>query len=62
MPDGIPKPEKGALVLQAETKLDQVYDVGKTPYRSKTSPCRSGRQGIRRQDRARCCPAASISS
>jgi hypothetical protein len=32
MPEGIPKPESGELVLEAAMKLDQIYDVGKTPY------------------------------
>jgi hypothetical protein len=32
MPDGIPKPEKGTLLFEAELKIDQVYDVGKTQY------------------------------
>src|SRR4051812_39970811 len=32
MPEGIPKPEAGSLVLEAEMKLDAVYDVGKTPF------------------------------
>ena len=32
MAEGIPVPEQGALVFEANMKLDQVYDVGKTPY------------------------------
>jgi hypothetical protein len=32
MADGIPVPERGALVFEADMKLDQVYDIGKTPY------------------------------
>ena len=32
MPEGIPVPERGVPVLVATMKLDQVYDVGKTPY------------------------------
>ena len=32
MGDGIPKPESGILLLKAEVKLDEVYDVGNTPY------------------------------
>ncbi|MBN1974081.1 MAG: DUF3237 family protein [Sedimentisphaerales bacterium] len=32
MPDGIPKPENGVLVFDAQINLDQVYDVGKTQY------------------------------
>ena len=32
MPDGIQKPEKGTLVLEAEVKLDAIYDVGQTPF------------------------------
>jgi len=32
MPEGIPKPERGTLVLEAEVKLDAIYDVGQTPF------------------------------
>jgi len=32
MPGGIPKPEAGTLVLEAEIKLDAIYDVGQTPF------------------------------
>jgi hypothetical protein len=32
MPGGIPKPENGTLVFEAEVKLDAVYDVGQTPF------------------------------
>lgn len=32
LPGGIPKPEMGTLVLEAEVKLDAVYDVGQTPF------------------------------
>ncbi len=32
MAEGIPVPERGALVCEASMKLDQVYDVGRTPY------------------------------
>jgi hypothetical protein len=32
MPEGITVPERGTLVFEANMKLDQVYDVGKTPY------------------------------
>jgi hypothetical protein len=32
MPEGIPVPERGTLVLEAEIKLDNVYAVGKTPF------------------------------
>jgi hypothetical protein len=32
MPEGIPQPESGVKVFEAEMKLDQVYDVGKTQY------------------------------
>src|SRR3954464_15013726 len=32
MPEGIPKPEEGSLVLEAEMQLDNVYDVGATPF------------------------------
>lgn len=32
MPEGIPRPEAGVLVLEAEVALDAIYDVGRTPY------------------------------
>jgi hypothetical protein len=32
MAEGIPVPESGTLVLSAEVRLDNVYDVGKTPF------------------------------
>ena len=32
MPDGIPKPENGTPIFEAEMKLGQIYDVGKTQY------------------------------
>ena len=32
MAEGIPVPERGVLVFEAIMKLDQVYEVGKTPY------------------------------
>src|SRR5947207_1183118 len=32
MPEGIVKPENGTLVFEAEMKLDQIYNVGKTPF------------------------------
>jgi hypothetical protein len=32
MPEGIPSPESGVLVLEAEVQLDAVYDVGRTPF------------------------------
>jgi hypothetical protein len=32
MPEGIPRPEDGRLVFDVEITLDQIYDVGKTPY------------------------------
>jgi hypothetical protein len=32
MPGGIPRPENGTPVLEAQMKLDQVFDVGKTQY------------------------------
>jgi hypothetical protein len=32
MPEGIPVPEHGVPVFEANLKLDQAYDVGKTPY------------------------------
>lgn len=32
MPDGIPKPEQGVLVFEANLKLDNTYDLGQTQY------------------------------
>jgi len=32
MAEGIPSPESGALIFEAELKLDRVANVGKTPY------------------------------
>lgn len=32
MPEGIPKPEIGKLVFEADMKLDMVYNLGETPY------------------------------
>ena len=32
MPGGIPVPERGAQVFEATMQVDQVYDVGRTPY------------------------------
>jgi hypothetical protein len=32
MAAGIPPPESGTLLLEAEIRLDNVYDVGKTPF------------------------------
>jgi len=32
MAEGIPVPERGTLLLEAEVRLDNVYDVGRTPY------------------------------
>lgn len=32
MAAGIPEPERGTLLLEAEVKLDNVYDVGRTPF------------------------------
>jgi hypothetical protein len=32
MSDGIPVPEEGTLLLEAQVRLDDVYDVGRTPY------------------------------
>ncbi len=32
MAEGIPVPERGVPVLEADMKLDQVYEVGRTPY------------------------------
>ncbi len=36
MAGGIPVPESGTLLLQAEIPLDNVYDVGRTPYGQRT--------------------------
>ncbi len=36
MVKGIPVPERGALVFEANMKLDQVYEMGKTPYGQRT--------------------------
>jgi hypothetical protein len=32
MPEGIPVPERGVLVFEANLKLDQAYELGQTPY------------------------------
>jgi hypothetical protein len=32
MPGGIPVPERGVPVFEANMTLDQIYDIGKTPY------------------------------
>jgi hypothetical protein len=32
MPGGIPSPESGVLIFEAEMKLDRVANIGKTPY------------------------------
>jgi hypothetical protein len=32
LPGGIPRPEGGTLVFEAEMKLDRVADIGRTPY------------------------------
>jgi hypothetical protein len=32
MPDGIPNPESGSLIFEAQMKLDRVATIGKTPY------------------------------
>jgi hypothetical protein len=36
MAAGIPVPESGTLLLEAEIRLDNVYDVGKTPFGQRT--------------------------
>jgi len=36
VPEGIPVPERGMPVFEANMKLDQVYEVGKTPYGQRT--------------------------
>ena len=32
LPDGIPRPESGSLVFEAEIKLDRLADIGQTQY------------------------------
>src|SRR5215204_5163023 len=32
LPDGIPRPEGGTLVFEAEMKLDRLADIGRTQY------------------------------
>jgi len=32
MPEGIPSPESGTLIFEAEIKLERVANIGKTPY------------------------------
>jgi hypothetical protein len=32
MPGGIPSPESGVLIFEAETKLERIANIGKTPY------------------------------
>src|SRR3954463_4112423 len=32
MPQGIPSPESGQLVFEAQMKLDRLAKIGKTPY------------------------------
>jgi hypothetical protein len=32
LPDGIPRPESGTLLFEAELKLDRVADIGRTQY------------------------------
>ena len=36
MPEGIPVPERGVPVFEANMKLDQIYEIGKTPYGQRT--------------------------
>jgi hypothetical protein len=36
MAEGIPVPERGVPVFEANLKLDQAYDVGRTPYGQRT--------------------------
>ncbi len=36
MAEGIPVPERGVPVFEANMKLDQVYEVGRTPYGQRT--------------------------
>lgn len=36
MPEGIPVPEEGVLVFEAEMKLNQIYEIGRTPYGERT--------------------------
>src|SRR3954452_15879774 len=32
MPGGIPSPESGVLIFEAEMKLERIASIGKTPY------------------------------
>lgn len=32
MPDGIPNPESGTLILEVQMKLERVANIGKTPF------------------------------
>ena len=32
LPDGIPRPEGGSLIFEAEMKLDRIADIGRTQY------------------------------
>ncbi len=36
MPEGIPVPERGVPVFEANMKLDQIYELGKTPFGQRT--------------------------
>jgi hypothetical protein len=43
MPGGIPVAEHGMFVFEADLKLDQAYDLGKTPYGQRDVPVIQGR-------------------
>jgi len=32
MAEGVPAPESGTLVFEAQMQIDKIYEVGKTPY------------------------------
>ena len=42
MAEGIPVPERGVPVFEANLKLDQEYKIGKTPYGHERCICDSG--------------------
>jgi hypothetical protein len=48
MAEGIPVPERGVPVFEANLKLDQAYDAGRTPYgqRDVFGFCDAGRTGL----------------
>ena len=38
MKDGIPNPESGVLIFEAQMKLDRLARAGKTPYGNRRAP------------------------